>query len=206
MDAAAKSADAVAEWQWLQGKGPPPVQGTDGNRVHDLALAATEVGHAEVLRHLLSLVPPGQEAQVFGEPRTLGSAAAASGSIPVAEILLQAGAAFAPIAYEVAYQPENGHEASMAMIRWLATMAGVRIASASSLAVLTQVWARNMPSTPAGRADLVQAVRLAVGGEGLHDWAAYINPFSIQLLMHQVHGEGKLGLAQFLVRVTRFET
>ncbi len=205
MQAAAKSADAVAKWQWLQGKGGPPLQGADNGQVLNLALSATEAGQSGVLRHLLSLVPPGREAQVvLGGWPTFGNAAAASGSIPTAQLLLHAGAPFTPIAYEVAYQPENGHEASMAMIRWLATEAGVRVASASSLINLIEAWARDMPATQAGRAGLLEAVQLVVGSEGPHDWVASADPISTLMRLRQVHRVGNLGLAQFLVRLMGF--
>ncbi len=201
MQAAAKSTDAVAKWQWLQGQGAPPLQGTADVQVLSLAVAAVNAGQADVLQHLLSLVPSGQG---FRGLRALWDGAAASGSIPTVQLLLQAGATFPYLAYADAYQPKHGHEAGMAMIRWLATEAGVRVACTGTLSHLVQAWARDMPATLAGRADVLEAVRLAVGGEGPHDWVASADPFYMRLFVRQVHELGNLGLAQFLVRVTRF--
>ncbi len=195
--AAARTPDAVAKWQWLQSKGGPPLQGAEA----DLALMAAGAGQLQAVQYLLSLVPPpgpGGQGLVQGNPEHFGAAAAASGSIPMAEFLRQAGATFGPSTLGVAYKHGRDHGRNMGMVRWLATAGGVRADSLSSLLYVVQLWAGGMPTTRAGRADLLEAVQLAVGA-GPHVWQDEDIGKATLDILERVPALGELALVQYLL-------
>ncbi len=153
LDAAASSPDGVMKLQWLQQHGAPALQDQDGVWLLEHAAVAAEAGQLDVVRYLQAAA--GLHRVVQMDPRSLGRAAAASGSVPMAELVLQAGATF---------RSDSFHEAicsgNMAMLRWLLSNA------APSEDVLRKTLAdiTDWPDeTPAHARELMEAVQLVLG-------------------------------------------
>ncbi len=163
MSAAVEGRDGLAKLQWLQERGAPPLKEASGERLRALLLAAAGAGQVEVVRYLLcTLASLGRTGLLQVEPRELGDAATTSGSVPTAQLLLQAGVVFEPSAFST-FDVSLKTFVSMDMVRWLAAEAGVRVRSLPELLGLLEERGRSMPPTRAGRADLLEAVQLAVG-------------------------------------------
>ncbi len=213
--AAAKSPDGVQKLQWLRERGAPPLggdrytelllgsnrdsseSGRDGNGklVLRLLRSAAEAGQAEVLRHLLSIAPPTAMQHLVADQELI-HCAVASGSIPTAELLRQAGCTPCDAAYAVAAAAaartdrptDDGH---VAMIRWLAREARVP-AAGTYLPVMLQVWPND---TPADSRDLLEAVQVLVGEAGCKGWDA-------RMALISAAPRGELALVQYLLRQT----
>ncbi len=164
--AAAQSSDGVAKLQWLQERGSPPLQGPDNDEddwLLDLTHAATEAGRVEVVRYLHEEVGEGRVVQ--RDPELFGCAAAYSKSIPMAEFVRQAGAAFTPAAFNERWM-RSGHEKALQMIRWLTTEAGVAAPWMEGLGWVLRDWPNY---TPADGQQQLEAVQLLVR-DGTHPW------------------------------------
>ncbi len=178
-EAAARSSDGVAKLQWLQERGAPPVVDASQAQLCSLIEFAAGDGQAEVVRYLLSVFR-----QRFGALGVVdGNAAAASGSIPTAACMHQAGCAFTGAAYFFAAQIGD-----LAMVRWLAEVAGVSAAGQSLHEVVEyDVWPCD---TPADSRELLQAVRLMV--------AVGVDTEDASSLLSSAVMRGDLALVQYL--------
>ncbi len=150
LQAAAKSADGAAKLQWLEDHGAPLLQ-LDDRRLYDIMLVSLQAGHTAVVSYLLAR--PVCSALLQRDPVLYVIHA---GSIPVAEVLLAAGARFDRIPYS----------ADKAMIRWLVQQVGVAVGGWYELQGLIQGWPSN---APADGQDLLEAVQVVVGA-GTQGW------------------------------------
>ncbi len=203
LDAAAKSPDGVAKLQWLRERGAPPLSSdrdSRGKLVRPLLHSAAEFGRVEVVRHLLSLVTPLARQRLLAD-RELMLCAVASGSIPMAEFLLQAGCTVGHEAYETAAEAAGANDDlptahNIAMIRWLAREARVPVAGYELLELLVRDW----PSrTPADSRDLLEAVQLLVG-ECKLDEGNELSDVNAMLTLDAAAGRGELALLQYLLQ------
>ncbi len=156
-------ADGVAKIQWLRERGCPPLLHPDGDSaLLRLALYAAEAGQVEVVRYLHGGV--GQGTLVKRHAKWFGEAAAASGSVPMAQFLHQEGAVFSSRVFSMG----RSRYGDVEMVRWLTGDAGVSVAGLTKLRTLIRDW-------PDGQAahsrDLLEAVQLLVGA-GSSMWAA----------------------------------
>ncbi len=168
--AAAGGSDGAAKLEWLWEWGAPllvpePLGNADGEDEEDgeegedvedryeLVLVAIEAGQVEVVRHLLSVW--GAAAMFRHYPQELGSAAAGTGSVPMAKCLRQAGLRFTPGAYEAA-----ARAGSVDMVRWLLQEARVSPFELSFSRDLISQWPDR---TVADSRGLLEAVQLLAG-------------------------------------------
>ncbi len=175
----AQNGDGVAKLRWLQERGAPPLAG-DGSTplLFRLIQGAAMEGQLETLRYLVPLLGQGRATR----GSLFADCAAASGSIPVAEYLRQAGWAFTDRAYVQA-----ATRGDVAMVRWLAQEAGVS-AEGLDLARFMELW----PSgTTACNRDLLEAVQVVVGVAGCRRWDA-------EGVMNCAAARGDLALVQYL--------
>ncbi len=178
---AARGHDGVAKLLWLREQGAPQLRDMRVSFQQDIALAAVKAGRVEAVRHLLSFWPPGAVLPV--SPEEAEQAAAASGSIAMAECVLGAGLVFGPNAYRGA--AEAG---SVDMVRWLVHEAGAPVKGVL-LWKLVGAWPDR---TPADARGLLEAVQLLVG-------AGHVSE-SPQLDVAIAARRGNLALVQYLVQ------
>ncbi len=120
---AVKGADGFAKLRWLEERGCTLPD--DSRSLQYMFEAAVKAGQEGAVRYLLSRMGPDayRGAQSAQRLRDLSDAAARSGSIPVAELVRQAGCEFTTCSYRAA-----GMRGDVAMFRWLAREAGVSAA------------------------------------------------------------------------------
>ncbi len=145
LSAAARSPDGVAKLAWLQERGGP-------SPTAELVCDAARVGQAEVARSLLQA--PGAITALRRGSHGLWLAAVESRSIPMVELLCNAGVRFTHEAYACAH-------GNLAMVRWLACHTEGPIGCALDALVLNWRW-----DTPAHSRELLEAVQLLVGEAG----------------------------------------
>ncbi len=184
MQAAAKSPDAVAKWQWLQERGGPTWLSASESWALQLTLAAIKAGQVEAVRYLLSVF--GSKLQL--DPDKVSVAAASSGSVAMAELLRQTGFVFTHAAYDGA-----ARASSLSMVRWLAQEARVSAAPLEyyHLFGMTVRWPED---SLAHSRDLLEAVQLVVGA-GFSNWEDRPNA-SLASAAYR----GDLALAQYLLQ------
>ncbi len=143
--------DGVAKLQWLQQRGAPPLDAAGSSTADDLAIEALYAGQVEVVRYLMSACGAGATLQ--SDPDTWQRAAAMSGSIPMMEVLRQAGLMFTCDAYDCAAMAGD-----LAMVQWLTREAGVSEAGVPMRGVLPliQHWPERRT---VGNRSLLQAVQ-----------------------------------------------
>ncbi len=150
--AALRSKDGLAKLGWLHERGCPLLD--DQDTLRSKVLVAVEAGQEEAVRHLLPLMAARNAFQdgAGGEGTLdrLGAAAVAQGSIPLVQVLCNAGCVLASGSYGVAAQQGN-----VGMVRWLAREAGVSAADMDqrSVQMFVKAW----------------LCRAADGGRGLPD-------------------------------------
>ncbi len=187
LEAAVQSSDGVAKLEWLRERGGPALsRDSDRGLRGSLVVKATAAGQVEVVQHLAALV--GLDA---ARPEKLADAAVASGSIPVAEWLRQAGVAFRDTACREAMRAGR-----VGMVRWLACVAGV-----STSGMLVDNFERMVGGapydTPADSRDLLEAVQL-VAGAGFRNWNAEGGSYGCGVEI--AAGRGHLALVQYLLQ------
>ncbi len=162
--AAAKSPDSLAKWQWLQEHGAPSLHEAGREWVAEVVLAAARAGQVGAVRHLLWVFGADQ---VLGEARgDVALAATQSGSVTMAACLREAGLEFSKAAYlSAALSGCLG----LPLMRWLAREAGVSAAAMTlyDLQGFVSQWPSN---TPADSRGLLEAVQLLVGEAGFCNW------------------------------------
>ncbi len=179
----AQGRDGAAKLRWLQGRRPPQLQEDwEGDRrlLVRLVELAAGAGQPETVQSLiteLQLLPDGKGARDVDPDY-----AAASGCVPMAAFLRDAGLRFSVGAYYDA--ATNGH---LAMVRWLAQEAGVS-AEGLNLVRIIEEWPEWMA---AYSRDLLQAVQLLVGVAGCRGWVA-------ELALSLAADRGDLALVQYL--------
>ncbi len=162
--AAAKSPDHLAKWQWLHEQGAPPLHEADREWLAEVVLAAARAGQVGAVRHLLSVFGADR---VLGEEReTIARAAARSGSVAMVACLREAGLEFSHAAYVSAAASGSS---GLPLMRWLAREAGVSAAALprDRLEDLVNSWPRD---TAADSRGLLEAVQLLVGEAGFCNW------------------------------------
>ncbi len=196
LEAAVWRSDGVSKLQWLWEWGAPlpameppdEEEGEDWDEEeewhmnkcrHDLVKAAIEAGQLKVVQHLLSVWGP--EAVLQHDPQMLEFAAAARGSIPMAECLREAGLCFTPNAYESA--AICGH---LPMVRWLLQEES---ASPERVDIRRNLIWRWRDRDAAG---LLQAVQLLVR-EGSEFWRGHE-------VLRSAARRGDLALVQYLLQ------
>ncbi len=185
--AAAKSPDYLAKWQWLQEHGAPSLHAADREWVSEVALAAARAGQVGAVQHLLSVFGADQ---VLREGReAVARAVVQSGSTETAACLREAGLEFSKAAYmSAALSGCPG----LPLMQWLAREAQVSAAAMTldELQGLLRQWPRK---TPADSRGLLEAMQLLVGEAGFRDWVS--NCWIIDTAMDR----GDLPLVQYLL-------
>ncbi len=188
MQAVTARPDALARLAWLQERGAPSLRVLDDGLMAGLLLAAAQAGQLGLLRHVVEDLGRGRVVEDNAE--WFGNAAAASGSIPVAELLRQAGAAFTPGAYE--QLPDRAD--MLGMMRWLATEAEVPLDGIAQVGQLIEGWGCK---TPAERQAMREAVQIIVEA-GRGEWADGVDRWEASALLRSAARTGDLALVQYL--------
>ncbi len=177
LEASAASSDGLVKVGWLQQRREAPLQARHWER---MARAAARKGRMEMVQHALSVLGPG------AVPEGLAYAAVLSGSVPVVQLVRQAGAAFDDWVY-----PMAATTGSLAVVRWLACEGGVSAQGFDLLTVMNE-WPQR--PTAARSRELLQAVQLLVekaGWRSMDDPAGYVLP-AVE--------RGNLPLVQYLLQ------